>query len=129
MLLRNLNPPKLCNGTRMIVKNLYPNVIEAEIISGKFQGEYVFLPKIPFIPRDVPFQFKRVQFPVQLCFAMTINKAQGQTLKVVGLELTQSCFSHGQLYVGCSRTGNSNDLYHFIPDKKTKNIVYKEILQ
>ena len=129
MLLRNLNPPKLCNGTRMIVKNLYPNVIEAEIISGKFKGEYVFLPKIPFIPRDVPFQFKRVQFPVQLCFAMTINKAQGQTLKVVGLELTQSCFSHGQLYVGCSRTGNSNDLYHFIPDKKTKNIVYKEILQ
>ncbi|XP_071579388.1 uncharacterized protein [Temnothorax nylanderi] len=31
MLLRNLNPPKLCNGTRLQVKALYRNVIEATI--------------------------------------------------------------------------------------------------
>ena len=59
---------------------------------------------------------------------MTINKAQGQTLKVVGLNLEEACFSHGQLYVGCSRVGNENDLYILNNDGKTKNIVYKEVL-
>ena len=32
ILLHNIDPPKLCNGTRLIVKNLLPNVIEATII-------------------------------------------------------------------------------------------------
>ena len=34
---------------------------------------------------------------------MTINKSQGQSFKVVGLDLETECFAHGQLYVGCSR--------------------------
>ena len=38
-------------------------------------------------------------FPLQLAFAMTINKAQGQTLRHVGLCLTEPVFTHGQLYV------------------------------
>lgn len=38
MLLRNLDPPRLCNGTRLAVKKLMPNVIEATIISGKYKG-------------------------------------------------------------------------------------------
>ena len=29
---------------------------------------------------------------------MTINKAQGQTLKVIGLDLRQPIFAHGMLY-------------------------------
>jgi ATP-dependent DNA helicase PIF1 len=32
--------------------------------------------------RNVPFGFKRKQFPIRLSFAMTINKAQGQTIPV-----------------------------------------------
>ncbi|KAL4152846.1 hypothetical protein QTP88_000679 [Uroleucon formosanum] len=35
MILRNLNPPRLCNGTRLSVKRLMPNLIEATIINGK----------------------------------------------------------------------------------------------
>jgi hypothetical protein len=30
-----------------------------------------------------PFDFKRFHFPLKLCFAMIINKAQGQSLKGV----------------------------------------------
>ena len=60
---------------------------------------------------------------------MTINKSQGQTLSTVGLDLEDSCFSHGQLYVAMSRIGNEKNLFIECPeDKKTKNIVYKEIL-
>ncbi|KAL4135598.1 hypothetical protein QTP88_007196 [Uroleucon formosanum] len=38
MILRNLNPPRLCNGTRLSVKRLMPNLIEATIINGKYAG-------------------------------------------------------------------------------------------
>ena len=43
--------------------------------------------KIPQIPSDYPFNFKRLQFPIRLCFSMTINKSQGLSFKVVGLDL------------------------------------------
>ncbi|UYV66602.1 hypothetical protein LAZ67_4002268 [Cordylochernes scorpioides] len=63
MLLRNLDPPKLCNGTRLCVKRLLPNVIEATILTGKENGKDVLIPRIPLIPNDFPFLFKRLQFP------------------------------------------------------------------
>ncbi|GBO37537.1 ATP-dependent DNA helicase PIF1, partial [Araneus ventricosus] len=128
MLLRNLHPPSLCNGTRLCIKKLMPNIIEGTIMTGQFAGEDVFIPRIPIIPSDFPFQFKRLQFPVRLSFAMSINKAQGQSLKVVGLDLLKPCFSHGQLYVGCSRVGNVDNLYILAPDGRTTNIVYPEAL-
>ncbi|KIH46210.1 hypothetical protein ANCDUO_23740, partial [Ancylostoma duodenale] len=122
MLLRNMDPPKLCNGTRLCVKNLMPNVIEATILTGKAKGEDVFIPRIPMIPTDMPFDFKRLQFPVRLAFAITINKAQGQSLRVAGINLETSCFSHGQLYVACSRVGTPKQLYIYAPDGKTKKL-------
>lgn len=128
ILLRNLDPPKLCNGTRLVVKKMMTNIIEATIITGCGQGEDVFLPRIPLVPTDLPFEFKRLQFPLRLSFAMSINKSQGQTLKVAGLQLEEPCFTHGQLYVGCSRVGSPNNLYVYAPHNKTKNIVYKEAL-
>jgi ATP-dependent DNA helicase PIF1 len=60
---------------------------------------------------------------------MTINKSQGQSLGVVGLSLGDPVFSHGQLYVGCSRVGNPNHLFVVSPDSKTKNVVYNEALK
>ncbi|XP_053598602.1 uncharacterized protein LOC106693789 [Microplitis demolitor] len=108
MLLRNLNPPKLCNG--------------------KHEGEVVFIPRIPLVPSDYHFNFKRLQFPVRVCYAMTINKAQGQSLKLAGVDLRHDCFSHGQFYVACSRVSSPDNLIILQPEKKTKNIVYKEVL-
>lgn len=43
ILLHNINPPPLCNGTRFAVKKLMTNVIEATILDGKFKGEDVLL--------------------------------------------------------------------------------------
>ncbi|XP_018374141.1 PREDICTED: ATP-dependent DNA helicase PIF6-like [Trachymyrmex cornetzi] len=113
ILLRNINPPRLCNGTRL----------------SKFKGEDVMLSRISMISTDMPFEFKRLQFPVRLAFTMTINKAQGQSLQVCGLELENPCFSHGQLYVASSRVGKPSDLFVHAPDGKTKNIVYPEALK
>ncbi|CAH1770873.1 1590_t:CDS:1, partial [Entrophospora sp. SA101] len=85
ILLRNISPSDgLCNGTRLVCRSFNRHVIEAEIITGKHSGNCVFLPRITMTPSntDLPFIFKRRQFPVQPAFAMTINKSQGQTLNL-----------------------------------------------
>ncbi|KAF2898048.1 hypothetical protein ILUMI_08127 [Ignelater luminosus] len=81
IMLRNLNQPKLCNGTRLVVKKIMNNLIEATIIIGKFKGEDVLIPRIPLMPTDFSIQFKRVQFPARLAFAMSINKSLRQSLE------------------------------------------------
>ena len=105
ILLRNLKGQKsLANGTRLIIRHMYDHIIDAEIAFGKFAQSHVFLPRITLCPAPtlhLPFSLKRRQFPVKPCFAMTINKSQGQTIKNVGLY--GEVFTHGQLYLAASR--------------------------
>ncbi|KAK9749545.1 hypothetical protein RND81_02G133500 [Saponaria officinalis] len=141
ILLQNLDPTSgLCNGIRLICRAFSRNVIEAEIVIGHHKGERVFIPRIPLQPSSsdkYPFNFRRKQFPVKLSFAMTINKAQWQTLDKVGIYLPQPIFSHGQLYVALSRAKKSADVTVAInPNdsttdgwRKTKNIVCYKVLQ
>jgi hypothetical protein len=44
ILLRNLNPSWFCNGTRLVIKKVTKNVIEAIVLNGKFRGENLLLP-------------------------------------------------------------------------------------
>ncbi|GBN96266.1 hypothetical protein AVEN_259054-1 [Araneus ventricosus] len=96
MLLRNLHPPSLCNETRLCIGKPMPNIIEVTILTGHAAGGNVFIPRIPIISSDFPFQFKRLQFLVCLSVTMSINKAQGQSLKVAELDLFKPCLSHDQ---------------------------------
>ena len=81
------------------------------------------------IPTHLPFQFKRLQFPIKLSFAMTINKSQGQTFRYVGIDLRSDCFSHGQLYVALSRTGDPKKQFILTSENHvTKNVIFPEIL-
>ncbi|GBM57171.1 hypothetical protein AVEN_55062-1 [Araneus ventricosus] len=96
---KSSSTPSLCNGTRLYIKKLMPSSNEATIMIGHAAGVNVFLPRIPIFPLDFPFQFKRLQFPVRLRFAISINKAQRKFLKVVGLDLLKPRFSHGQLHL------------------------------
>jgi ATP-dependent DNA helicase PIF1 len=102
MLLRNLNQSEgLCNGTRLIITLLGDLVLEAKIITGIHSGKIVLIPRIclPLKNYKLPFVLERRQFPVKVCYAMTINKSQGQTLTNVGIYLRRPVFTHGQLYV------------------------------
>ena len=96
MLMRNLDP---ANGTRLVVKRLQSNVINAEICTGRHSGKHVLIPRIALTPSNniFPFTLRRRQFPGRAASAMTINKSQGQTLDAVGLFLPEPVFTHGQL--------------------------------
>ncbi|KAJ8721843.1 hypothetical protein PYW08_004245 [Mythimna loreyi] len=100
-----LSPPKWCNETRLKVISLHRHIIEAKILTVYGEVEAVF------IPHNFPFQFKRVQFPVSVCIAMTINKSKGQTLSAADVNFRTSCLLLGQLYVACSRVTSPDSLY------------------
>ncbi|GBN61688.1 hypothetical protein AVEN_217224-1 [Araneus ventricosus] len=130
MLLRNLAPTEgLCNGTRLIVTKLQRNIIEAKRI-GSVNGETYFIPRIPLNPSDsnMPFKFKRKQFPVRLAYSITINKAHGQTFKKICLMLINPVLGHGQLYVGFSRFKSFDSVTVVAPSRKIVNCVYQEVL-
>ncbi|KAF5760877.1 putative DNA helicase [Helianthus annuus] len=111
--------------------------LEAEIISGGNIGTRTYIPRISLIPSDkkIPFEFQRRQFPLAVCFAMTINKSHGQSLSRVGLYLKQPVFTHGQLYVALSRVKTRQGVKLLIldndgkPTNKTTNVVYKEVFR
>jgi ATP-dependent exoDNAse (exonuclease V) alpha subunit len=133
MLLRNLDAASgLCNGTRLIIWRLARRLIVAQIIGGAHAGNIVNIPRITMTTNRSkwPFTLQRRQFPLQLAFAMTINKAQGQTMKTVGIYLPEPVFTHGQLYVALSRTTCVDDVSVFCPNgRTTTNVVYTELLQ
>lgn len=136
ILLRNLNVKAgLCNGTRLIVTDIQPHTLACVILNGSKKGTKVVVPKIRLLgdgKDGVLAQFYRYQFPISLAFSMTINKAQGQSLKHVGVMLPKPVFAHGQLYVALSRVMSFDNLTVALlsPESQTRtlNIVKRDLL-
>ena len=122
----------LCSGTRLIITALGNMVIEAQIMTRTHSGRTVLIPRICQTLKNtkLPFVMERPQFPIKICYAMTINKSQGQTLVFIWKD---PVFTHGQLYVAVSRVNSKNGLKLLIEDEDgnctdtTRNIVYPEV--
>ena len=69
---------------------------------------------------------------MKVCFAMSINKSQGQSVTYVGLDVQNAVFTHGQLYVGISRVTSVHNIKAIwdsdMENPVTKNIVYPEVI-
>jgi len=134
ILIQNLSPKHgMCNGTRLRLLGINRNCLQVAILGGRWDGEIRLLPRIKLTTSDeeLPFILERKQFPVRLCFAMTVNKSQGQSLKQVGVDLRSDAFTHGQLYVALSRV-TSLDGLTLLSSSDTptviSNVVYLEVL-
>ncbi len=58
--------------------------------------------------------FRGRQFPIQVCWSMPINKAQGQLITgKLGNYLKNPCLSHGKLYHALSRASHPGGGYIF----------------
>ena len=113
ILLRNIDILSgLCNGTRMTIINLHETFIECLILTGSHQGTTAFIPKMVTTSNtnELPYKLHRFQLPIRKCYAMTINKSQGQTFDNVGIYLPQTVFCHGQLYVALSRVRKKQNI-------------------
>jgi ATP-dependent exoDNAse (exonuclease V) alpha subunit len=136
MVLRNLNPSQgVCNGTwGNILTQMTNCVLEIRLLGGDHAGEHVFIPCITMIPSamQIPFELCRCQFPICLAFTMTINKAQDQSVKYVGLDFRSSVFTHGQFYVAISCATSVHRIKAIWDPKnieiRTKNVVYYLII-
>ena len=136
MLIRNLDLSQgLCNGTRMQVLKITDNMLICRILSGPRADskQTYMIPRVKFeyghAAHHRGLRFRRIQFPIRPCFAMTINKvtdllitlsnafqSQGQTLKKMALVLNRKqCFSHGQVYVAMSRVTSIDGIRVFSP--------------
>lgn len=69
-----------------------------------------------------------------MAYAMTINKAQGQTLTKVGICLIKNVFSHVQLYVAFSGATTPANILVLLESGRyqelgiIQNVVYEEAL-
>lgn len=79
MCIRNINKSnKLNNCLRIKVTALMRYCIQGTgVTEGKFRNTTVIIPRVKLSPNDstLPFTLTRLQFPVKLAFAMTINKS------------------------------------------------------
>ena len=141
MLSRNIDISKgMINGVRIIIRHMFDLFLDVEILTGQSHGKRIFLSKMTLLPSgtDLPFRRCRVQFPIRLAYAMTINKSQWQTFDKVGIYLNRACFAHGQLYVAFSRARSANAISVKIDETSeqgkhrsrhyTKNVVLRHVL-
>jgi len=80
----------------MIVRGVHEHCRAAEVTG---PTKAVLTPSIRLRPSDpaIPFKLYRRRFQFKITFAMTISKAQGQTLKRVGIKAPTFVFPNGQI--------------------------------
>ena len=145
ILLRNMNiKAGHCNGTRFLVKKIgkFRLVLQKLDAAPDDNNSILILPRIPMRSggKSFPFELCRLQFPIKVAFALTINRAQGQSAKKCGILLPKNVWTHGQIYVAFSRCGNPRNVFvwaeqsqlkdfNLDPSKRfVKNVVYREVV-
>ena len=148
MLMRNFDPKLgLINSRKCIVKQIWTGGVNANSRSTHKAVEIALIvpdPEIPggwcesaetyVIPR-IKFNFKpprtknlhimRMQFPLMMCYAITNNKAQGQTLARVAIDQRNDSFSHGQTYVAFGRVRDRGSVCVLVrPERKVEDVAY-----
>jgi hypothetical protein len=151
-LMRTLDKRKnLTNNTRLLILDIKTRFIKVQTLGDHPQTHLI--PRIRFtfkMHRRKALMVDRLQFPLRLAYAMTFNRAQGQTLDKVLFDGTSrllqkndchGAFTHGQCNVAISRVRRREDIailvdeHNIVTDAKTgercaltTNIVFKSFI-
>ncbi|GBO14532.1 hypothetical protein AVEN_81165-1 [Araneus ventricosus] len=69
LLIRNLDIPRLHNGTRSQITHQGANVMKATVTTDIGRRESILIPRLPIMPKDLSSQFRRQQIPLKISFA------------------------------------------------------------
>ena len=136
ILTRNLNFSEgLVNGTKVVINRICKFLLEVYKPDSPLKTHLIPRVIFKFTAGKQGCEVLRKQFPVRLAYALTINKSQGQTLDVVGIDLREHVFAHGQLYVALSRARKMRNICILSKESRlhdealtTANIVYSPLL-
>ena len=87
------------------------------MLGGGFYGQLRLIPRIKLTSTEgeLPFVVGRRQFLIRLCFAITVNKSQGQSFNFIGVDLCIPVFTYGQLYIVLLRVTDIRGLSLLLP--------------
>lgn len=108
MCIRNLDMRRgIINGTMLLLMRIGQRYLQFRILNGHGAGSVEMVMKSVFSlapeASGLPFTITRRQYPIISAYCLSVHKAQGQSLKHVGLIFESDPFTHGQLYVALSR--------------------------
>ncbi|KAL0054011.1 hypothetical protein WJX82_002375 [Trebouxia sp. C0006] len=138
-LVKNMRVHRLQGIPNGNILELGNRLIKAKMLNGSDAGDPMFIPCIKLCANDssqMPFHLICTQFPIKPAFAMTVKKAQGQTLELMGLYLPKPVFAHGMLYVALLRVNCEDGVNAMVTHPQpvgregsfTRIIVYEEVL-
>ena len=121
MITKNYDPSVgACNGTMCELLQASRYMCQVKIQSGIHVGRVICLPRCScHVSREnsgLPFDFTRVQFPLQPAYCVSVHKSQGQSLTRIGLIIDQDSFAHGQVYTALSRTSGWDNITVLLPE-------------
>jgi hypothetical protein len=134
MCIRNLDVPRgIINGTMLKLIKCGQRLATFQVISGKSTGSIEIFTKATFTltpeASGLPFTIIRRQFPVIPAYCLTVHKAQGQTMRRVGLIFESDPFTHGQLYVALSRVAGWHEVFVLYQGADIRNVVQQQLLK